>query len=93
MLDYIEKLRNKPDPEKRKAILLISLCITLCIAAIWGVFLFMRVSTMDFSIKDDQVTKSMPSFWQSLTGFSDKIGTIFNNAEQAYEAASSSSAQ
>ena len=85
MLEYIDKLRRKPEPKRRKAVLLISVGVTLVIALIWGIFLFMKVSTMDFSFQDNSPEKNMPSLKQSVSTFIDQVGAAFSNTQNAMQ--------
>ena len=80
MFDYIEKLRKKPEAEKRKAALLISICVTLVIALIWGGMFAMRISSEGFSNAAGSSSGDAPSLGQSFSNFTDQVKGIIKNA-------------
>lgn len=80
MLGYIEQLRKRPEPQKRKAVLFWSLTITLGIAIIWGIWLFMRISGTDFSFKTNA---AIPSLSQTFSGVIDQFNNIINSEKAA----------
>lgn len=69
MFKYIENLRKKPEPERKRAVLWLSVWVTLFIAIVWGVFMAMRVSTTDFSLKPDPVENDAPNLTDTFTNF------------------------
>jgi len=75
MLDYLENLRNRPEAERRKAVLKISLFITLGIALIWGVAMYMKVSRMDFSTGEK--VDSVPSLTDTFSNIKGTFKDIF----------------
>ncbi|HVT75179.1 MAG TPA: hypothetical protein VHD69_02055 [Candidatus Paceibacterota bacterium] len=77
MFEYFERLRKQPEADKRKAVLRISLSITLAIAVVWGVMTYMRVSATDLSFPADQAAKDMPGFKEIFAGFLDNAGKLF----------------
>lgn len=85
MLNYLERLRNKPEHERRKAVLRISVVATLIIAAIWGALTAMRVSSTDFSIKSDGPSwhDNMPSLADTFSNFFKEMKRLTESAEQA----------
>ncbi len=90
MLDYIEKLRKKPERERRRAALVIALVVTIAIALIWGVAMAMRISAMDFSIPQNPADRTMPSLSETLSSFGGEMSKLFGDAaEQASSIASS----
>ena len=76
MLTYLENLRKKPESERRKAVLSISVGVTLVIALIWGVTLSFRIGETDFSLKKDE--RNIPSLKETFSGFFDQVGNIFD---------------
>jgi hypothetical protein len=83
MLEYLENLRKKPEREKRKAILMISISVTLFIAAIWTVFMSMRIHSTDFSFDTSDVDKKVPSLKETFSNFTDQLGGFFKTQETA----------
>ncbi|HVU06366.1 MAG TPA: hypothetical protein VHE10_01030 [Candidatus Paceibacterota bacterium] len=83
MFEYFENLRKKPEAERRKAVVLISLAITLAIGLIWGAFLYMRISVTDFSFPSDQAAKGMPGFGRIFSDFMKNAGVIFGASDDA----------
>ncbi|HEU5114311.1 MAG TPA: hypothetical protein VFT82_00935 [Candidatus Paceibacterota bacterium] len=92
MLDYLEKLRKKPEPERRKAAFLIALSVTLAVALIWGIGLMFRIQSTNFTFVDNSPEKSMPSFKQTMSNFIDQVSTIFSNADQNTDQATTTNA-
>ncbi len=78
MFQYLEQLRKKPEGQRRKAVLLISLCVTLLIALIWGVTLWLRIGSTDFSFQDQAPKTDVPSLGQTFSNFMDQIGNIIS---------------
>lgn len=79
MLDYIERLRRLPEPERRRKAFSIALFITLAIAVVWGAVLAWRISGTDFSFQDNFPGKgATPSLGDTLSNFGDRIGEIFD---------------
>jgi hypothetical protein len=85
MLHYLENLRKLPEPERKKAVLKLSLTITLVIVAIWTITLWIRIARTDFSFNTDGLNKNVPSLKETLSGFSDQIQGIFNTATDTPE--------
>ncbi len=79
MLNYIENLRKKPEAERRKKVFTISLSITLVIAVIWGVSLFIYKKGMP-EVKEGALA-NMPSLKETFASFGDQVGKIFKNTE------------
>lgn len=83
MFQYLEKLRRKPEAERRKTVLLISLGVTLIIALVWAVTLSFRLKGADFSIEDQNKSKTSnetPSLKETFSGFMDQVGDIINRS-------------
>jgi hypothetical protein len=87
MFQYLEQLRKKPEGERRKAVLLISLCVTLLIALVWGVTLWLRIGNTDFSFQDTTPKNDVPSLGQTFSNFMDQIGNIIGG-DTKYESTS-----
>jgi hypothetical protein len=79
MFQYLEKLRRKPEAERKKIVLLMSLCITFIIALIWVTTLSFRVGETDFSIKKEATNKEVPSLKETFSNFIDQVGGIINS--------------
>lgn len=80
MFQYLENLRKKPEPERKKAVFLISLYITLGIAIIWGISTSIKVSGTNFDFDTSAIDKKMPSLGETFDSFTDKLGQIFNKS-------------
>ncbi|MBX4209297.1 hypothetical protein KW799_01175 [Candidatus Parcubacteria bacterium] len=80
MLDYLENLRKKPEPERRKAVLVMSIGITIVIALVWGAFLGMRMNAGDFAIKSDPTKKGVPTIKETFSNIVDQISHIMDSA-------------
>ncbi|MDE1874839.1 MAG: hypothetical protein KGI79_02035 [Patescibacteria group bacterium] len=89
MFDFFDKLRKKPEAERRKAVFLMSLSITLIVAVIWGIGMAMRISATDFALP---ANSNVPSLKDTLSSFSSQVGQLINNTEQAIQSVSSSTA-
>jgi len=76
MFDYIDKLRKKPEPERKKSIILISLGITLVIAIIWGIAFGMRISSTSFAFNTDKIKSDVPSLVDTFSNFFNQINSI-----------------
>ncbi len=85
MLTYLEKLRRKPEAEKRKSVFLISLCVTLAVALIWAVVLSIRIARTDFSMKEDPNKRVVPSLSETFSSFGDRLNQIFS-PDNTYQA-------
>ena len=77
MFQYIENLRKKPEPERRKAVFLVSLYITLFIAIVWAIVTSIRVSETDFSFDTSEIDKKVPTLGESFSNFADRMGQVF----------------
>ncbi len=77
MLRYIENLRAKPESERRKAVLWISVSITGAIALAWIVSLAMRMNAGDFSFKRAPDAAAGPSLSETFSTFFDEVGKSF----------------
>lgn len=80
MLTYLEKLKKKPEPERKKAVLMISLVITILIAVVWSGVLFIRIQTTDFSFQDRLPGDNVPSLKDSFSNFGDQVNRIIHSA-------------
>lgn len=74
MFSYIDKLRKKPEPERRKAVLVISVAITLCIAIVWGIGLSYRISHKGFDTEADASTETLK---ETFSNFFDGVSKVF----------------
>jgi hypothetical protein len=83
MLDYLDSLRKKPEPERRKAVLMISLGITVLVAIIWGVTMYFRLSETDFSLGTESVRSEMPSLKETFSNFFTGIGNVFDSVSNS----------
>ena len=84
MFQYLEKLRKRPERERRKAVLVISLCATLAIALVWTASLYFRIGDADFSFGDGSSGKAndgeMPSLTETFSNFMDQVENIIQNS-------------
>ncbi len=81
MLNYLDKLRKKPEPERRKAVLWISIWVTLVIALVWGAVTAMRIASADFSINADTPTgDNTPSLADTFSNFFHEIDKLTQSA-------------
>lgn len=79
MLDYIERLRNLPEPQRRKKAFFIALSVTVGIAVVWGVVITLRIGATDFRFRDEFPGKdATPSLGQTFSNFGDRMKEIFN---------------
>jgi hypothetical protein len=81
MFEYFAQLRKLPEPARRKKALLISLSVTLLIAAIWVVFLFIRVDNGMFTDKDSGGESGSPGIIETFSDFFSKVGDTFKKDE------------
>ncbi len=81
MFQYLENLRKKPEPQRRKAVFLVSLYITLAIAVVWGIATSIRVSQTDFSFDTSDIDKKMPTLGETFSGIGDRMRQIFGPSE------------
>jgi len=79
MFQYLEKLRNKPEGERKKSVLLISLLVTLFIFLVWAATLSFRIGKTDFTFDSETNDKKMPSLVETFSGFIDQVGEIIND--------------
>jgi hypothetical protein len=79
MFHYLENLRKKPEYERRKALVIISLSITIVIGVIWAVLLFIRIKHTDFSLKSEAVESGKTTIKGSL----EKFISNFSNAPKS----------
>ncbi|MDO8579651.1 MAG: hypothetical protein Q7R72_02145 [bacterium] len=84
MFQYLEKLRKKPEGERRKTVLLISLGVTLIIALIWIITITSRIGSTNFSLEDEtgneKIGEKVPSLTETFSNFMDQVGNIINNS-------------
>ena len=86
MFQYLEKLRNKPEGERRKTVLIISVGITLLIALVWSFTFYMSIDGTDFSLKEKTVSENnkniekTPSLSETLSNFMNQVGNIIQNS-------------
>lgn len=78
LFTYFDNLRKKPEAERRKIVFRISLCITLCIALVWGVTLSFRITHTDFSF-------AAPHFTEEGPGISETFSEIFGRMKSAFD--------
>ncbi|MEN9621748.1 MAG: hypothetical protein RLZZ67_182 [Candidatus Parcubacteria bacterium] len=83
MFQYLENLRKKPEKERRKAVFLISLYITLAIAIVWMIVTSIRVVHTDFSFDTKAVDKSMPSLGDTFNNFKERLGSIMDSVSSS----------
>lgn len=76
MFSYLEQLRKKPEHARRKSVFLISLSVTFIILVIWGVSLFFRISTTDFSFNANNLESKVPSLKDTFSHFVSQIGNM-----------------
>lgn len=81
MLDYLEKLRKKPEAERRKVVFRISFGITLVVAFFWVGSLFFKEGTVQ---KTEETNHSIPSLKETFSNFFSSVGQIFTN-NQVFE--------
>lgn len=79
MLNYLEKLRQRPEAERRKKVLGISVGVTLAIALVWGVFMVMRITGTNFSFID-KAPADMPNLGQTFSNIAETMSGIMQNA-------------
>lgn len=80
MFKYLEKLRNKPEGERRKTVIFISIGITSLIAVIWLITITFRIGGTNFSFDASANDKKTPSLTETFSGFIDQVGSIINNS-------------
>ena len=80
MFDYIDKLRKKPEPERRKTVLFISIGVTLVVAIIWGVAIGMRISGTNFTIDQEKMKEDVPSLVDTFSNFFNQVEKITSSA-------------
>lgn len=90
MLNYFDKLRKKSEHDRRKAVLWISVSVTLFITIIWGITIDMRVSATDFSLKPDNAVAGVPSLADTFSNFFDQIKKISSSSNTGSSTATSS---
>lgn len=85
MFEYLENLRKRPEPERKRAVMKIASVITLVIVVIWSTTLWIRVKKTDFSLEESPASKNMPSLFDSFSIFKERMGNIFGNEAPAVE--------
>ena len=85
MLQYLENLRKKPEAERRKAVFLMSLLITLVIAIVWGILTSIRVAHTDFSFDTSGIDEKIPSLGDTFNNLVDRMGQVFNSSSSTPE--------
>lgn len=83
MLNYIDKLRKKSEPERRRAVLFISLGITLCIAILWGISFGFKLSSSDVIFNTDKVKQDSPSLTDTFSSFFEELNRSLHSVESA----------
>jgi hypothetical protein len=83
MFQYFENLRKKPEQERRRAVFMISLYITLAIAVVWVIITSIRVVHTDFSFDTKAVDKNMPSLGETFNKFKDRLGNIVDSVSSS----------
>jgi len=82
MFSYIEKLRKKPEPQRNRDVLILSLVITAVIAVFWFMYISYRVESFDFSILPEDFEmredKSI-SISEALKKFSNGVNDVFDD--------------
>ena len=79
MLNYIERLRKLPEPERRRKAFFFALWITAAIALVWIVTIALRIGATDFSFQDNFPGKgATPSLRETLSNFGDRVQDIFS---------------
>ncbi len=79
MLNYLENLRKRPEAERRRKVFTISLLITLIIASIWGVSLFIYKKGMP--VAKEGTPSNIPSLSDTFSAFGSQIQKIFQNSD------------
>ncbi|HEY9480945.1 MAG TPA: hypothetical protein VIR98_01780 [Candidatus Paceibacterota bacterium] len=78
MFEYLDRLRKKPEPDRRKAVLGISVAVTIIIVVVWVFMTTVRIRGMDFSIPKESEEASVPSLSDTFSTFSDRMKSIFS---------------
>jgi hypothetical protein len=81
MFTFIAKMRNKPEGEKRKFAIIVSLSITAVIALLWLVSLIMRINAGGFTwgVSDagsSRIEKSVAGIGESWDAFMKGLGNL-----------------
>lgn len=85
MLDYIEKLRKKPERERRKLVLAVSVVIVAVIFAAWSVSVVVKIKSGGLSLIEDgagkaEVRERLASVREAWARFMDQAGSAFRQA-------------
>ncbi|MBI5134030.1 MAG: hypothetical protein HZA81_01430 [Candidatus Taylorbacteria bacterium] len=83
MLDYLENLRRKPEPERKKAIFRISFSVTLAVLAVWGAYISLRVSRTDFAFDASKVGYEAPDLRSAFSDFIDGLSAAYESRAKA----------
>ena len=87
MLQYLENLRKKPEAQRRKAVFLLSLYITLVIAIVWAILTSIRVSQTNFSFDTSGIDNKVPTIGDTFNKFIDRLGQVIETKPAStYEA-------
>ncbi len=86
MFQYFENLRKKPEGERRRVVLVISLSITLIIAAIWATTLALRIKSTDFSLNGKVSEKDSPGLRETFSNFFQGMKEVIDNGDTIYVA-------
>jgi flagellar basal body-associated protein FliL len=78
---YLDTLRKKPEPERRKAVLWISIWVTLAIAIVWGIMISMRISSSDLSFHINAIPgDNTPSLADTFSNFFKQVEKMTTNS-------------
>lgn len=88
MFEYIDKLRKKPEAQRRKFVLAVSLSVFFVMLALWGVSLVVKIRGGDFGLIEEgssasSVRQKLEDVKEAWSRFIDQAGDAFEQREPA----------
>jgi hypothetical protein len=86
LLDWIERMREKPEPVRRRAAFMLAGSITFVIVLVWltsGLLLSSTSNDVVYSTQESQ--QAAPDFWDTLKQFKEGAGQQFEDLQGVAE--------
>jgi uncharacterized membrane protein len=85
LLKQIETLRSRPEAERKKAALRLSITFTAVIVILWLGLVFVKTAQKDLVSKSNSATSTTPGISQMVSSFYDSVSRIFKSGSAELE--------